>query len=46
MSYVIGQQTREIGVRLALGATEGGVVRHVLAHGLSMAGAGAAQARG
>jgi putative ABC transport system permease protein len=41
MSYVIGQQTREMGVRLALGATEGGVVRHVLKHGLAMAGAGA-----
>jgi putative ABC transport system permease protein len=41
MSYVIGQQTREMGVRLALGATEGGVLRHVLAHGLAMAGAGA-----
>jgi putative ABC transport system permease protein len=41
MSYVIGQQTREMGVRLALGATEGGVVRHVLTHGLAMAGAGA-----
>ncbi|MGD9904447.1 MAG: ABC transporter permease [Vicinamibacterales bacterium] len=41
MSYVIGQQTREMGVRLALGATEGGVVRHVLTHGLTMAAAGA-----
>jgi len=41
MSYVIGQQTREMGVRLALGATAGGVVRHVLARGLVMAGAGA-----
>jgi len=42
LSYVIGQQTREMGVRLALGSTEGGVVRHVLGRGLAMAGAGAA----
>ena len=34
MSHSVGQQTREIGIRMALGSTTGGVIRRVMAQGL------------
>src|SRR5262245_10972456 len=42
MAYLVSQRTREIGVRLALGATHGEVVRQILGRGMTLAGAGAA----
>lgn len=42
ISYSIAQRTREIGIRLALGAPEGNVSRMFLSHGLKLAGIGAA----
>lgn len=34
MAHSVGQQTREIGIRMALGSTTGGVIRRVMAQGL------------
>jgi putative ABC transport system permease protein len=42
LSYMVNQQTREIGVRLALGATERSILRAVLGRGLRLAGIGIA----
>lgn len=40
LSFVVGQRTAEIGVRMALGASRFQVLREVLAQGVRMAGAG------
>jgi ABC-type antimicrobial peptide transport system permease subunit len=40
MSYTVAQQTRELGIRLALGAEAGSVLRLVLNKGLVLAGVG------
>jgi putative ABC transport system permease protein len=41
ISYLVSQQTREFGVRLALGASPSDLRRLVLRHGVSLVGAGA-----
>jgi putative ABC transport system permease protein len=40
MSQVVAQRTRELGVRLALGATPGDVFNFVVGHGMSLTAAG------
>jgi ABC-type antimicrobial peptide transport system permease subunit len=40
LAYTVAQRTREIGVRLALGAGSARVVRQVVGQGLRVAGAG------
>jgi putative ABC transport system permease protein len=42
VAYAVAQRTREIGVRLALGAQPSRIVRGVLRHGLTLAGLGIA----
>jgi predicted permease len=42
VAYVVRQRTREIGVRMALGATSGRILRMIVGEGVVLAGAGAA----
>jgi predicted permease len=42
MAHMVGQRTKEIGVRVALGATGGGIQRLVLGHALAITLTGAA----
>lgn len=42
MAYLVGQRTREIGIRVALGAQRGSVLRQIFAEGMTHAAAGLA----
>jgi predicted permease len=42
IAFTVSQQTREIGIRMALGAEQGGVLRMILRQGLSMVALGLA----
>ncbi|MEX2273066.1 MAG: ABC transporter permease [Vicinamibacterales bacterium] len=42
VAYSVSQRTREIGIRVALGASRGSVVRLILTHGVILAAAGLA----
>ncbi|HEY4839986.1 MAG TPA: ABC transporter permease, partial [Candidatus Acidoferrales bacterium] len=42
ISYTVSQRTREIGIRLALGAQQGAIARMFVSHALLLAGIGAA----
>jgi putative ABC transport system permease protein len=41
MAYAVAQQTREIGIRIALGATRSGIARAIVSQGVVLAVAGA-----